>query len=418
MAEGSKPQAEPGSPKGEDRERVLACFESSRLQQTPVILETLDGVQVEGHVESLDDTKGRMVLSIARAPTAGMRADDEVNLLVSMHENRWIGRAKIHYHNDRANRFTLILPVRLEPNDRRRETRVFLDPSENIKGSLSPEGAEHIQIFGRLSNISENGFRFCVESAEDTDIGKALDPSDVPVVENQILDGVRITGLREEPLDAKGFVVELDSQPLGPILRVQFKALRAPDRSFLQEFVKVRGQAPPDILPHSMPLPPPETDVVPLETPPSPPEDADVETLVASPTPHLSGQRLKRFKTVALVMPPGQEREAMRIHLATEGFTRIRPAGTLAELAEVLRLVPPDLMLVDWPDPPMAGLDIITFLGRYPFTTPPRVILACPQVTTQLAKEANRQGVSHLLVKPYPLDEAFVELLLLHLNGE
>ena len=43
-----------------------------------------------------------------------------------------------------------------------------------------------------------------------------------------------------------------------------------------------------------------------------------------------------------------------------------------------------------------AGLAIVHFLGRHPFPSPPKVILSSPLVTTQLAQEANRLGVSLL----------------------
>ena len=58
------------------------------------------------------------------------------------------------------------------------------------------------------------------------------------------------------------------------------------------------------------------------------------------------------------------------------------------------------------------------FLGNHPFPTAPRVILACAHATTQFAREANRLGVSHLLVKPYPLDASLVSLVLQQLGGD
>jgi hypothetical protein len=117
-------------------------------------------------------------------------------------------------------------------------------------------------------------------------------------------------------------------------------------------------------------------------------------------------------------MPPGPEREAIHTFLATQGFTRVLPAGTLAELAVLTRKSPPDAFLVDWPGVTESELDIALFLGKHPFPAPPRIIQACVNATTQLAREANRLGVSHLLVKPYPLDGSLVELILQQFRGD
>lgn len=392
------------------KERVRVCFEALRIQQVPISVETLDGVQMDGRIESLDETKGRMVLSIPRAPSAGMKADDEVQLFFCMHESRWVGRARIHYHNDRRNRFTLILPKRLDPSDRRRETRVFLDTDENVKATFIPAGAEHIQVIGRLSNLSEGGFRLAVESAQDADQGRPLDPGDVPLEESQLLESVRITGLRDRPLEAQGIVLEVDTQPLGPILGIRFRTLLHADLDFLRSFVRSRTQSPPAAIPH-----PPEPEVPFADREPASEDPGDE---VAAPHSTQGDQRLKRFKTLALVMPPGHEREVLQTYLATQGFTRVLPAGTLSELAVMTRKSPPDAFLVDWPDATMPELDIVQFLGNHPFPSPPRIILACTHATTQLAREANRLGVSHLLVKPYVLDGSLVGLLLQQLSGE
>ncbi|HWQ08718.1 MAG TPA: hypothetical protein VN436_06420, partial [Holophaga sp.] len=136
-----------------------------------------------------------------------------------------------------------------------------------------------------------------------------------------------------------------------------------------------------------------------------------------APSPQVE-LRLKRFKSLVLVMPPGPEREALHSFLATQGFTRVLPAGTLSELAMAARKSPPSLFMVDWPDPAMPELDIVAFLGRHPFPFPPKMVLACANPTTQLTREAYRLGVSHVLVKPYVLDAVLVDLLLEQLAGD
>jgi CheY-like chemotaxis protein len=373
-----------------------------RVQQAPLAIETLDGVQVDGRIESLDAAKGRMVVSVPQSPSAGMDADDEVRLFFSAHESRWMGLGRIHYHNDSRNRFTLILPKRLDPSERRRETRLFLDAAENVKAVFSLQGSGRVQATGRLSSLSVGGFRLSVEGARDRDGGWDLDPGDVPLEENRILDSILITGLRESPLEVQGIVLEVDPQPLGPVLGIRFRALPREDMEFLRGFIDARTRA--------LPVQPPRPAAP--EAPPAPEPSAE------APPPAQTDPRIKRFKTLALVMPPGPEREALRAFLATRGFTRVLPAGTLSELAMGTRKFQPDVFLVDWPDATMPELDIVLFLGKYPFPSPPRILLACANATTQLIREADRLGVSHLLVKPYALDDALVDLLLRHLGAD
>ena len=385
------------------RERVLLCFEALRSQQAPLFLETLEGVLVEGRIESLDPLKGRMVVSVPQAPSAGMGADDDVRLSFRMHESRWGGLARVHYHNDRRNRFTVILPKRLDPGERRREPRLLLDASENIKAVFVPAGSHHLRVTGRLSSLSAGGLRLAVEEAVDTALRRDVDPCALALEEHQILDSVLILGLRDEPLEVQGIVLEVDPQPLGPVLAVRFRTLPPEDLAFLQGVIAARTRALP-------PAPPP-----PVETP----EPAGKPAVpVGEPPPDQADPRLKRFRTLALVMPQGQEREALRGFLATRGFTRVLPAGTLPEVAAMARKSPPDAFLVDWPDDAAPELDIALFLGRHPFPSPPRIILACANATPQFMREANRLGVSHVLVKPYAQDEALVNLLLQHLGGE
>lgn len=386
------------------RERVRECFEALRLQQVLLLVETADGVLVEGRIESLDAAKGRVVLSIPRAPGAGLRPDDEVRLLFSMHENRWVGRARVHYHNDRRNRFTMILPGRLDPSDRRREVRVLLDTAENVKARFRPSGVVDLEVIGRLSNISEGGFRLAVEAAQDAAQGRSIDPGDVPFEEEQLLEDLRITGLRSSPVMAEGVVLEVDPQPLGPILGIRFRGLPRPELDFLRAFVEDRAQAAPAVIPA-----PPE---------PLPPAEEPDEPPVLASHDVFGDAKIRRFRTLALVMPPGAPRESLQAFLSSRGFAQVRPAGTLLELAGLVRKSPPDAFLVDWSDPAVPELDIVHFLGNHPFPSPPRIILACVHATTQLAKEANRLGVSHLLVKPYALDEALAALVLEQLRGD
>ena len=261
-----------------------------------------------------------------------------------------------------------------------------------------------------------------MESALDIDDGHTIDPSDVSLEEKQLLESIHITGLRELPVETEGVVLEVDPQPLGPILGIRFRSILRTELDFLRAFVSARVQGTPPVIP------------MPVETMSETSVTEDLATdntsvaqeVEVTPDPLSSHaqrsiqmeQRLKRFRTLALVMPPGHDRETLSTFLATQGFTRVLPAGTLAELAMLTRKSPPDIFLVDWPEANISELDIVHFLGNHPFPLPPRILLACMHATTQFAREANRLGVSHLLVKPYSLDASFVELLFQQLSGD
>lgn len=391
------------------RERVLAAFEFLRVHPAPLTVETKDGVEVDGRVESLDAGKGRVVVAVPRAPSAGMEPDDEVRLIFVLNESRWAGQARVHYHNDRRNRFTLVLPKRLFACDRRREQRVFLDTAENVKAVFRLPQRPQLEVTGRLSSLSEGGFRMAVEAVVDLRDGHPLDPGDVALEANQLLEGMRLSGLREEPLEADAVVLEVDPQPLGPIVGLRYRRLPRETLTFLRTVVRNRAAAPREL--------PSATDRSIAEELGGLPEELP-DPRPAPPSASPAQQRAKRFKTLALVMPETPARDRLHAYLSAQGFTRVMPAGTMAELAALTRRMPPDVFLVDWPDGPGSELDIVLFLGNHPFASPPRTILACTHATTQLAREANRLGVSQLLVKPYSLDGALVELLLQQMQAD
>jgi len=442
-----------GQPPEGGREQICAYFELLRVYKVVITIETEDGVEMEGTIQSLDGTKGRLVLHIPRATAAGMKADDEIDLLFTVAGNRWVGRGKIHYRSDLRDRYSVILPERLEPSDRRRELRAMLDPLENIRSEITIGDNPRLQIQGRLSNISEGGFRFSMETVLDLDAGEERDPEelDLDLTPGRALEHVQIAGLREEALVTQGRVMDLAPGPFGAILGVRFKALKPKDRMFLRDYVQHHAFTPPEVLPplHHIPfaeeilqeinaaaeaaqeLPSESVAPEPLMTPLAPtkkqasplaeprpvqaqaPRAGPAKPADGHPVPETIGHmRLKRFRSVALVMAPGEDRQGLLNFLSAQGFTRVLPAGTVGELTQAIKKGSVDLALVDWGDPGVTGLDIADFLLHYPFKNLPKVILACPHVTTTLANEAHSKGVMHLLVKPYVLDTAFVEMLL------
>jgi CheY-like chemotaxis protein len=121
---------------------------------------------------------------------------------------------------------------------------------------------------------------------------------------------------------------------------------------------------------------------------------------------------LKRFMSIALVMPPGGPREALRAYLTDMGFMQIHMAGTVAELARLHALEPPDLLFVDWLETGLAEADLVHFLRQLPFNPQGSVVLACRQATEKLVHISPELGIGHLLVRPYTLDAALCRVLL------
>lgn len=528
--EAAAPPPDDASPAGP--EAVLATFERLVASKVPLVVETEDGIESDALATALEPARGRVVVDIPRAPLRGLDADDEVDLFFILGGVRWVTRTAVHHHSENRTRFSLLLPGTVEPADRRREPRVCLDPSDRIWARLVPGEPGHLSLRGRLANLSEGGCRVAVEEALDTRDGQSLDPQALGLQQGQVVDLLEIEGLRPELLDTQARIMDLMEGPLGPVLGLRFKYLRAEDRGFLRSFVAARAAMPP---PHPvLPVAPrtPETEgeearrdrtgsllrlkkrlrTLLLAMPPGPERDrverflrqegyehmilaatlAEVTEALRSGPVHLAyvdggvqemggpdlatflhfardeqacpvllvapglaeavpgvarhlparvlgpplaealedllglrppssapaqpgaspDARLKRFKTLAILMPEGPERSEFLAFLGREGFTRVHPAGTVMEWARLLRGSTPDLCFIDWPGPGAMELDLLHFLAAFPFAAPPRLVMAQEQVTSQMAREATRLGVARLLLKPYAQDAAFVKGLL------
>ncbi len=120
---------------------------------------------------------------------------------------------------------------------------------------------------------------------------------------------------------------------------------------------------------------------------------------------------IRRFRGVALVMPPGPDREALGAFLAREGFTRVVPAGTIAELVRTLDSSALALLFIDWPDPDVQELEIAHFLESVRFEGKVQLLLASSKPSPRMVGDAKALGVAHVLVKPYALDGALADLL-------
>ncbi len=136
------------------------------------------------------------------------------------------------------------------------------------------------------------------------------------------------------------------------------------------------------------------------------------------PAPVASSQGLLKRKPLALAMPPGPARDALQAYLLGEGFARVLPAGTLGELIRTLHSPTLGLVFVDWEESNLTGLEVAAFLasqGNGPRFT---LVLACPQASARLVREATELGVAQVVVKPYGLKGPLVETLLKALEAK
>ena len=223
---------------------------------------------------------------------------------------------------------------------------------------------------------------------------------------------VRITGLRDQPVEAQGIVLEVDPQPLGPILGIRFRTLLHGDLDFLRTFVERRSPDRSSGDPALLRPRPPYAPGVPESVVPAGgrggsalhPAGSAPQTLPDPGAGHASGARSGR--PCRPTWPP-------------RGSPGCCPRGPSRNWPVLTRKSPPDAFLVDWPE--AAACRSWTSCSSWAITPslrPRGSSWPALHATTQLAREANRLGVSHLLVKPYALDDALVALLLQQLSGE
>ncbi len=131
-----------------------------------------------------------------------------------------------------------------------------------------------------------------------------------------------------------------------------------------------------------------------------------------APGPSATQQNLLKRKPIALAMPPGPEREALQAFLLGAGFPRVLPAGTVGELIRTLQSPTLGVVLVDWEEPNLTGLEVAAFLQSRGDDARFAIVLAVHQTSPRVVHEARDLGVAQVLVRPYELKGPLVETLL------
>ena len=102
--------------------------------------------------------------------------------------------------------------------------------------------------------------------------------------------------------------------------------------------------------------------------------------------------------------------ELLRGHLLEEGYGRVLVALGWDEVVAHLQEPGVGLLLIDTPTPLLESMEMVQRL-RDAGMAMPSVVLAADEVSRALVVAAQRCGISHLLVKPYALDESLSLLL-------
>lgn len=398
--------SEAPSPRGRSGQ-VLAYLELLQAQEAVITVETAAGVEVEGRIQRLDADKGRLVMSIPKAPPQGLQPDESVRLYFSLYHNRWIGHATVQFFTDGRSSFILNLPLHWEAADRRKRDRSMVDEAVPIQVVLRTTRPEDRVVTGLVQDISEGGFRMKVL--------RALDPrtqTNIPLSEELLetdmdVDSVHITGLPPQDLELGGRVIHLGWTPSGLALGVRFRNLKPAVRKLLEAFLVER---PTLTIPE---LPFLERGTAPVSATPSLPPSADAARGMEAGGDNRRNalQRLKkRVRTVLVTMDSGPDRDALVDFLMKDGYGQVIVAASLHDVSEAFQGGAVHLAIIDGGVPEMHGVELASFMHFAKGDVFCPILLAEYDVGTNLRTLATKAGVEYLLPRPY-LAEDFTTFL-------
>jgi len=140
------------------------------------------------------------------------------------------------------------------------------------------------------------------------------------------------------------------------------------------------------------------------------PEEAAPASPSQAPKADALTRLKKRSRAVVALAPTPAFGDIMKDHLQEEGYGRALVTHSQKEFMDFL--LQPNLALL-FIDGNLSTLDALQFVAQLRAAHPvlPPIILAVEEVSTAIALAARRNGVTHILVKPYGLDAAFSDLL-------
>ena len=417
---------------------VMAYLEDAHRVRSPFLLK--DGRKVEhpGMLQALDEEAGTFSLQVSGSFTGEKGAKAE---LVFIHENLRLG-ASARMVEIRGGTVVLELPEELVLLERRKQPRARLNPKEGATLTGLTSLFEGVGITGVLESLAEGGCRVRVEKAmnikdqKKLGIGTAL----LPVGHSFMILKLNKVPRCPSVMEMAGRVAYLDDSAGGLVLGLSFE--KSEFAAAIRNLVSSRAGSIPSAVPpktrrRTVLDEPEETPVhrsertdkpvaeavpktaepvqpavhvpPPPQVPPVAPQPAP-EPEACAPSHSNPLLRLKKRSRAVIVLAQAGPGELLRGHLLEEGYGRVLVALGWDEVVAHLQEPGVGLLLIDTPTPLLESMEMVQRL-RDAGMAMPSVVLAADEVSRALVVAAQRCGISHLLVKPYALDDSLSLLL-------
>lgn len=408
---------------------VMAYLEEAQRVRSPFFLQDGRKMDRAGVLQSLDEEAGTLNLQMG-GPYAGEKGA-KVDF-VFIHDNLRLG-ATARVCDIRGGTVVLEIPSALELLERRKQPRARLNAKEGATLTGLTSLFEGVGITGILENLSESGCRVRVEKAmnikdqKKLGIGTAL----VPVGHTFMILKLNKVPRCPAVMEMGGQVAYLDDRGGGLVLGLLFE--KSEFAGALRSMVANRAGSVPSSLPPKArrktvldepdseppprperpaePVPPPkaaEPPKVVAEAPLAPPAPAEKEpSAPVESVPHRNSAlaRLKKRSRAAVVLASAGHGELLREHLAEDGYGRVFVAVGWDEVVAHLQEPAVGFLFIDTERPVLESMEMVQRLHEAGLALPP-IVLAAEEVSRALVLAAQRAGVTHLLVKPYALDDS------------
>jgi len=424
----------------EGSELVLAYLEEA--QRVRVALVAFDPKGRETPASLVAVTEERVTLSVQGRVMA--EKGESISLLFHLDGLRFKATGRIQ--ESKAGSLTLDLPTSIELAERRKKPRTRLNQREGATAIALTGLFEGIGLTGTIDNISNGGMCLKVGRAMNVKTQGPMHLGSNLLTVGQAFMLIKLSKLPKCPLIELGgtathVAAEGGMLSVGIAFEPGKDSLLAP----VKAFVSTRSSAIPTSVPPKVrrsqeaepdpaepsielaparPAPKKEPEVpVPIPdpvAPPAPGPDLPAQAHVVPPTPeaHGRGSALlrvkKRTRNLLLAMPEGPDRVALAAFLTADGYGQVLPVATLTELLELLDRA--QLVFVDGGVAEVQGLALVSLLRRKLQEDMPPVILAEATVDSELVLGAQEAGVAQILVKPYDLDQDFLNMIEGHLG--
>jgi len=416
-------------------ELVLAYLEEAQRVKGPLFLTDSRKAELPAVVQGLDEDGGTVTFSLMGPFLADKGF--KVTMLLFAESTRLMGVGKLL--ETRGSTVVMEIPESLSLVERRQQARVRLNPKEGATVTALTGLFDGIGVNGILENLSESGCRLRVEKAINLKderrlpLGTALMPPGQPLMLVKVNKVPRCPAV----IELSGKVAYLSDNGGSLSMGIVFEKPRVDAAAAIRSLVSMRASALPSAVPPKArrKAQEAETSLLPdaeahraevrreasvkesvTETPapvaieePVQPEDSPVAEAVAPPR-NLALLRLKKRARTILILAPGAHGDLVRDFLLEDGYGKVLLTGNLNELESMLEHQGIGLVFIDTNMPMLECMEFVARQGEEHHNMPP-VILAAEEVSRSMVMVAHRSGVSHLLVKPYALDETLSALL-------